>query len=91
MGRIRFEQIHRYFSINAVNTESQEKPWFCKIQPIADRVRAACRNAYYPSSNIAIDEAMIPFKGRSPNIVKLKHKPIDVSYKVWCIRDHGYI
>jgi Transposase IS4 len=33
MGRIRFEQIHRYFSMNAVNTEPQEKPWFYKIQP----------------------------------------------------------
>jgi Transposase IS4 len=93
IGEVRFEQIHRYFSINAANAESQstERPWFYKIQPVADRIRAACRNAYYPSSHIAIDEAMVPFEGRSPDTVKLKHKPIDVGYKLWCIGDHGYI
>jgi Transposase IS4 len=80
--------------MNMTDTESQQPPdtpWFHKIQPIADRIRAACRSSYYPSSHISIDEAMIPFKGRSIHTVKLKAKPIDVSYKVWCISDYDYI
>jgi Transposase IS4 len=92
MGLTRFEQIHRFFSMNATNAERPANtPWFYKIQPIADRIRAACRDSYYPSSHITIDEAMVPFKGRSPDTVKLKNKPIDVGYKLWCIGDHGYI
>jgi hypothetical protein len=31
---------------------------------------------------IAIDEAMMPFKGRSRDIIKIKGKPIDTGYKL---------
>jgi Transposase IS4 len=84
MGLTRFEQIHRFFSMNATNTKQQpaNAPWFYKIELVADRIRTACRNFYYPSSHIIIDEAMIPFKDRSPDMIKLKNKPIDVSYKL---------
>jgi Transposase IS4 len=34
---------------------------------------------------------MVAFKGRSKHTVKLKNKPIDTGYKLWCIGDHGYI
>jgi Transposase IS4 len=40
---------------------------------------------------VAIDEAMVAFKGRSKHIIKIKGKPIDTGYKIWCISDHGYI
>jgi Transposase IS4 len=34
---------------------------------------------------------MVAFNGRSKDIIKLKNKPIDIGYKLWCIGDHGYI
>jgi Transposase IS4 len=34
---------------------------------------------------------MMAFKGRSKDTIKLKGKPIDTGYKLWCIGDHGYI
>jgi type III secretory pathway component EscR len=40
---------------------------------------------------VAIDEAMVAFKGQSKDIIKIKGKPIDTGYKLWCIGDHGYI
>jgi Transposase IS4 len=93
MSRNRFDQIHRFFSLSDENTTppASTAPWFHKIQQISDLIRHACRNSYYPSAHIAIDEAMVPFEGRSPDTVKLKNKPIDVGYKLWCIGDHGYI
>jgi len=91
MGLKRFQQIHRFFSLNSNPIRPPNAPWFYRIQPIADLIRTACRNAYYPSSDIAIDEAMVAFKGRSKHIIKIKGKPIDTGYKLWCVGDHGYI
>ena len=76
MGRDRFKDIHRFFSPNSAPSPLNA-PWFHRIQRVADIIRNACRNAYAPSSNIAIDEAMVAFKGRSKHTVKLKSKPID--------------
>jgi Transposase IS4 len=93
MGQGRFKQIHRFFSLNDENTipPPLNAPWFHRIQRVSELVRTACRNAYTPSSHIAIDEAIMAFKGRSKDTVKLKNKPIDTGYKIWCIGDHGYI
>jgi Transposase IS4 len=93
MCRDRFEQIHRFFSLNDENTipPPPNAPWFHRIQRISELIRQACQDAYTPSSHIAIDEAMVAFKGRSKDTVKLKGKPIDTGYKLWCIGDHGYV
>jgi len=93
MGLKRFEQLRRFFSLNNETTTPlpPNAPWFHRIQRISDLIRSACRTAYSPSSHIAIDEAMVPFKGRSRDIIKIKGKPIDTGYKLWCIGDHGYI
>jgi Transposase IS4 len=33
----------------------------------------------------------VAFKGRSRDTTKIKNKPVDMGYKLWCICDHGYI
>ena len=90
MGQKRYEQIHRFFSLNS-KPRLPNAPWFYRIQRVSELLRTACRQAYSPSSNIAIDEAMVAFKGRSRDTIKIKNKPIDTGYKLWCIGDHGYI
>jgi Transposase IS4 len=84
MGYGRFKRIHRFFSLNDENTTPPppNAPWFHPIQRVSDLIRAACRNSYIPSSYIAIDEAMVAFKGRSKHTVKLKNKPISNGYKL---------
>jgi Transposase IS4 len=82
MGLKRFQQIHRFFSLNSNPITPANAPWFYRLQPIADLIRTACRNAYKPSSHVAIDEAMVAFKGRSKHIIKIKGKPIDTGYKI---------
>jgi hypothetical protein len=90
MGLKRYEQIHRFFSLNS-KPPLPNAPWFYRIQRISELLRTACRQAYSPSSNIAIDEAMVAFRGRSRDTIKIKNKPIQTGYKLWCIGDHGYI
>jgi len=50
-----------------MNTASppSNAPWCHVIQRIADLIRTACRNSYTLSSQIAVDEAMMAFNGRS--------------------------
>ena len=93
MSRNRFQQIHRFFSLNDENTVSPppNAPWFHRIQHISDLIHTACQNAYIPSFHIAIDEAIVACDGCSKDTVKLKNKSIDTGYKLWCIGDHGYI
>jgi Transposase IS4 len=93
MGLKRFEQLHRYFTVNDEDTHSRPPgaPWYNKLQPIADDLRAACKDSYSLFSHISIDEAMVFCEGRIKHTVKLKNKPIDTGYKIWAIGDHGYI
>ena len=93
MGYGRFKRIRRFFSLNDENTDPPplNASWFHRIQRISDIIRTACQNCLTPSSHLAIDEAMVAFNGRSKDTVKLKGKPINTGYKLWCIGDHGYI
>jgi hypothetical protein len=39
---------------------------------------------------VAIDEAMIAFRGRTLHKVKIKNKPIDEGFKTWMAAQSGY-
>lgn len=43
-----------------------------------------------PGRDLAIDEAMCPFTGRSFDTVVIKNKPIPHAYKVWVEAQWGY-
>jgi Transposase IS4 len=90
VGLKRYEQVHRFFSLNSKPPLSNA-PWFYRIQRISELLRTVCRQAYSPSSNIAIDEAIVACRGRSRDTIKIKNKPINTGYKLWYIGDHGYI
>lgn len=50
-------------------------------------VRINTQAAYYPHRELAVDEAMVLFKGRSSIKQYLPLKPIKRGYKVWCLCD----
>jgi hypothetical protein len=64
-----------------------------KIKPILERVRKVFRSVYCPPQNISIDEAMIPFKGRSTLKQYMPLKPVKRGIKVWAMSDavNGYV
>ena len=65
--------------------------WWWKIEPIASMVRINCRQAVRPSSYIAVDEIMVPFRGKSTHKVKIKGKPIPEGFKIWGQGYDGYV
>ena len=48
---------------------------------------------YYPHTQLSVDEAMIPFKGRSSMKQYLPMKPVKRGFKVWAMADalNGYL
>ena len=64
-----------------------------KVQPIIDMIKERFTDLYNHSQNVSIDEAMIPFKGRSSLKQYMPLKPVKRGIKVWTMADGitGYI
>jgi hypothetical protein len=64
-----------------------------KVRPIIDKLNKTCNDNYQPSAICAVDESMIPFKGRSTLKQYMPMKPVKRGYKVWVLADSmtGYV
>ena len=89
MTEQRWDQIHRFLCVRDQPT-SPGAPFWAKLEPIASNIRRNCGEAIDPSFWVAIDEAMIAFRGRSSDKVKLRTKPISEGFKVWMLACKGY-
>ena len=64
-----------------------------KVQPILDYLNQKLHDVYNVHREVTIDEAMIPFKGRSSLKQYMPNKPVKRGIKVWALADAktGYI
>ena len=64
-----------------------------KIQPIIDSLQQSFQSVYSPGKDASVDEAMIPFKGRSSLKQYMPLKPVKRGIKVWALADasNGYM
>ena len=64
-----------------------------KVRPMIDAFQERFIANYMPNREQAVDEAMIPFQGRSSLKQYLPAKPVKRSIKVWCRADshNGYL
>ena len=95
--RNRFAKISQYLHLN---DKSRELPRgdanhdkLFKVRLILDSVVSSIRSEYRPQKNLAIDEAMIPFKGRLGMKQYMPQKPVKRGIKVWECTDssNGYV
>lgn len=56
-----------------------------KFQPILDTLRQTFLSNYSPAQELAIDEAMIKYKGHIRGKVRMARKPVREGFKVWCL------
>lgn len=65
---------------------------FCKIKPIYNEMRDACRRNYHPSQEISVDEQMVASKARTGIKQYLNKKPDHWEYKLFVLADsrNGY-
>ena len=63
------------------------------MDPIINHLKDRFKSVYYPHCEVSIDEAMIPFKGRSSMKQYLPMKPVKRGFKVWVMADatNGYM
>ena len=95
--RDRFEEITRYlhFADNEKLPSRGEDGYsrLQKVDPIISSLKDRFKSTYYPNCQLSVDEAMIPFKGRSSMKQYLLLKPVKRGFKVWAMADalNGYL
>ena len=64
-----------------------------KVRPIIDHLVGKYLEMYNPNKQVSIDEAMVPYKGRSSMKQYLPKKPVKRGFKIWMRGDsiNGYI
>jgi hypothetical protein len=63
---------------------------FSKLEPLASHIRNISKKLYIPASNVAIDEMIARFSGRSAHTFRIKNKPTPEGYKILSLCDSGY-
>ena len=73
------------------SAEEEEQLWWSKLEPLISTFRTACQTYLIPGTNVAIDEIMVRFHGRSSHTCKMPNKPIKQGYKIFALADDGYV
>ena len=84
----RFEQITRYlhFADNSLLSRGEEGfSRLQKVDPVISHLKEKFKSVYYPHCEVSIDEAMIPFKGRSSMKQYMPLKPVKRGFKMWAM------
>ena len=97
ISRDRFYDIHRYLHFaDSTHLLLPGEPGYDrlgKVRVIMERIQERFLDIYKPHCENAIDEAMIPFQGRSSLKQYMPAKPVKRGIKVWCRADshNGYL
>jgi len=91
MSYTRFQQLKRYFHISEPSKSPiPRKEWWKKLEPLNSSIQDQAKKCFLSSTNVAIDEMMIRFLGRSAHTIKMPNKPIGLGYKVLAVCDAAY-
>ena len=96
ISRQRFREISRYLHfVDNDHLAPRSDPLYDrlgKVRPLIEHISERFESVYKPSKNLAVDEAMIKFQGRSSLKQYMPKKPIKRGIKVWVLGDssNGY-
>ena len=93
MALNRYDQLNWYFTLrdSVINPLAPSDEWFTILEPVATHLRTTCKKLWHLGTHVAIDEAMIAYRGRTKHTIKIKNKPISEGYKVWVLAEAGYV
>ena len=97
-----YENLHQYLHISPPESKPQSQErldldiendmhWWSKLEPMLSTFRIACQSNLIPGTEVAIDEIMVRFHGRSSDTCKMPNKPIKQGYKIFALAQNGYI
>ena len=96
MPRWRFRELSRYLHfVNNEDLAQRGDPTYDrlgKVRPLINHLSSKFATLYHPSKDVAVDEVMIKFQGRSSLKQYMPLKPIKRGIKVWVLGDstNGY-
>ncbi len=95
ISRIRWKQIHRYFHVQdpaldhfASNRTTRPHE---KVDPLAKLLLATFQRYQKPVTDVAINECIEGFTGRTSDTVNIPTKPTLIGFKIWVLADQGYV
>eukprot|EP00731_Ephydatia_muelleri_P034280 Em0054g3a len=97
ISRNRFKEISRFLHFadnqSLVNRGEPGFDRLGKVRPVIEEISKSLLHNYDVSRDVVVDEAMIPFKGRSYLKQYLLKKPVKWGIKAWCLADshNGYV
>jgi hypothetical protein len=90
-SRDRFKQLLRFFRVVALDEGALARDPQPHVRALAAKLNASFRAYSSPSQHLALDEAMVAYKGRSPIKQYIPSKPHKWGYKIWCLSSDDYL
>ena len=88
----RFFLLKRRFRLHDPDSITAGVPHpFSKVAEWSDIQQAAATRFWEPGTNVAVDEGIVPFQGRSRITVDMQDKPDGKGIKVWQLSQCGYL
>ena len=95
MSRKWWTQIHRYFHVwdpTSDHSASGGTVWpHEKVNPLAKLLLSAFQCYWKPATDVAVDECIEGFTGRTNDTVNIPTKPTPIGFKIWVLMDQGYV
>jgi len=90
-SRDRFKQLLRFFRVAAPDEDAPARDPQPHVRELAAKLNASFAAYSSPSQDLALDEAMVAYKGRSPIKQYIPSKPHKWGYKIWCLSSEDYL
>src|SRR5579871_5743256 len=95
MGQTRWSQINRYFhvwdTVSRQSTQPDKVRPHEKVDQLAKLLLSSFQHYWKPGTNLAIDECIEGFTGRTSDTVNIPTKPTPIGFKIWVLADQGYV
>jgi hypothetical protein len=62
-----------------------------KVDPLWKLLSSSFQHYWKPGKDLAIDECIEGFTGRTHDIVNIPTKPTPIGFKIWVLADNGYV
>ena len=90
-SRDRFKQLLRFFRVVALDEAAVARDPLSHIRSLAVRLNASFAAHFTPQQRLALDEAMVAFKGRAKIKQYIPSKPHKWGYKIYCLASDDYL